>query len=76
MFGNCNFLWHILKEPVQKFIHNSPIFCHLQPHEIKEQCFEWRHVFLFSGLRIESQFDPQEEYQNSISETSLYANLQ
>ena len=54
MFGSCNFLWHILKEPVQKFIYNSPIFCHLQPREIKEQCLEWRRVFLFSGLRIVS----------------------
>ena len=76
MFGSCNFLWHVLKEPVQKFIHNSPIFCHLQPREIKEQCLERRHVFLYSGLRIESQFDPRKECENSDSETSRYANLQ
>lgn len=57
MFGSCNFPWHIWKESAQKFIHNPPVLYYLQPGEIKDKCLEWRHVFLFSGLRIESQFD-------------------
>jgi hypothetical protein len=35
----------------------SSTVCHLQQCKMKEKCLKWRRVFLFSGLKIQSQFD-------------------